>query len=683
MTPLQEHYLNKLNSTCKANLEFFKKNLPHLYKQLTEEIPNASIDISDQGDLYLHHPDGTKESIAKHVLCMEQKLHDFDKISIRPQLIGFQNLRKVQVGDIGHGDRQSFHYSNLDAYYPNLVKEHFVEHYPDSEGLLKYPEFGGKTIPILIVVGCGFGWHLMRLLMEYDIRHMIIIDTSIERFRQSIYFQDYVELSRLAIEKGTSLSFEVKTNIEEITQTVVHLVQISLPPCFVHGAGLFYAVNEDESLDEIKKTLPITLWQVFFGLGYFDDELVSIRHTFENFKKNIPIYSRPNVVPPDAVAFIIGSGPSLDDLKPLLEKYSDRAVLFSCGTSILSLFHDDICPDFHVEKERPNIVHEMLTETVSEEFLKRINFIGGNVTYPKVFDLFKSAGMVFKTADTVVNLLQPQEIRNHPVISMQPTVTNAALNIAISLGFKTIYLVGVDFGYVDKAKHHSEHTIYFKNIEEEGRLKTLFSKKKKSNFTARGNFGGVIYSTNIFNVARVTMENDIRAQPGPKIYNLNNGAYIDGATPLTENEVYCDCDANNKFQTVQAITDAFQAQILDTDVLGARLLDQISNFIEDVEEMLLGSMTCKAEVLQKMVNLYKIVFSVQIIRKPVNPLFRGSILHMMALSYQVLSMIADEGEAAAKSEYDFGLIYDLLQNAKSIISDNLGHIRDIQQVKEC
>lgn len=663
MTPLQEAYLGKIRMTASANMEFFKKNLALLHRQLAESGPSATVDISDQGDITVRYADGRTLSVAEHFNQMENSLHQFSDINTRPQILGFQSLRAVQEGEPSLGPMQRYHYTNLDADFPNRVRQHFVEHYPTEEGLLQYPDFGTREIPILIVVGCGCGWHLSRLLMEYNIRHLIIVETDIDAFRLSTFFQDYVQLSRLAIEKQTSLSFVVEPDIEQVTRTIVNLVQVSLPPCFIHGAGVFYATSDIEAVEKLKQALPVTLWALFFGLGYFDDELISLRHSISNIRNRVPVYAKPGVVPEDAVAFIIGAGPSLDQLVPLLKKNQHRAVVFSCGTSLSAVAHAGITPDFHIEKERPFLVFETLSAAVDKSFLKGINFIGANVVYPPVYDLFKSAGMMLKSTDVFTDLLRQDG--EEVVVDVQPTVTNTALNLAISLGFKKIYLLGVDMGYVDRGRHHSRHTLYHDKMPKEGPLQKIFSLNLRAGeILVEGNFGKPVYTNNILNNARIHIEASVQKNPDVEVFNLNDGAKITGAVSLHPEEFSCEVDPAVKAEAIEAILGAFSPRDLNVEILGGKLLSQVDEFIHEMTGLLGQPLSSKQEALQKMEDIYRFIFSVDLVGTPVNPLFRGSLLHLMSTSYQMLSIIADEGEAAAKVQTDFGTMLELLKKAR-------------------
>src|SRR3569832_1513740 len=117
MTPLQQAYLKKLRATAEANAAFFELNMPQ-HKMLLDEGPTASVDISDQGELMVRYADGQTRSVTTDLLEVEARIEQFADLADRPQILAFHNLRKFYANP-SHGDHQVFHYSKLDAEYPN------------------------------------------------------------------------------------------------------------------------------------------------------------------------------------------------------------------------------------------------------------------------------------------------------------------------------------------------------------------------------------------------------------------------------------------------------------------------------------------------------------------------------------------------------------------------------------
>lgn len=679
MTPLQQTYLSKLHATAAANLEFFQRNLPEIHRRVVAASPAVTVDISDQGDLSLRYPDGTTRPLAAERIRLEEKFREFADPETRPQLLAFHNLRAV-AEQPSHGDMQRYHYSNIDAEFPNRARRHFATHYPDQTGLHRYPVFGSpRTIPLLIVLGSGVGSHLSRLVLEYDVRHLIVLDADEDAFRVSLFFQDYVELSRLAMEKGTDLAFIIGPDIDHLTRGMMGVLRQSLPPFFVHGAALFYAMPEGERLEAIKTCIRESLWQMYFGQGYFDDELISVRHTLKNFAAARPVCVRTRVVERESVAFVIGSGPSLDELLPLLREQRGNAVLFSCGTALGPLSHAGIVPDFHIEKERPGIVYDVLTRTIPEAFRKQIRFIGLNVVMPEVFELFGWGGMAMKEVDTMSAVLHGMGAVPRVPIDSQPTVTNMALSLALVLGFDRIYLAGVDLGYRDKERHHSKHSAYLGKLPEAEHLRRLLEKRPADEKQVPANFGGEAWTNGILEMARLYMEGTIRACPHAKIYNLNDGVAIAGAIPLRMEEFPKGREKADKEATLAAISGAFEPCAIDASAVAEKLLDNVDDLIETFRGILDSERHTRADVLDAIVALYRHFRKEEVCNAPAGILFQGTVFNLLSLCYNALSIIADEDEAVAKAEYDFLNLMDALQAGRAELQRVLVEERVIEE----
>lgn len=680
MTPLQQTYLSKLHATAAANLEFFKLNLPEIYQRVVAASPLATLDISDQGDLSLRYPDGFRRPLAAERVRMEEKFREFADPETRPQLLAFHNLRAV-VEEPSHGDMQRYHYSNIDAEFPNRARRHFALHYPDQTGLHRYPVFGSpRTIPLLIVLGSGIGGHLSRLVLEYDVRHLIVLDADEDAFRVSLFFQDYVELSRLAMEKGTDLAFIIGPDIDHLMRGMMGVSRRSLPPFFVHGAALFYAMPEGERLEALKTCIRESLWQMYFGQGYFDDELISVRHTLKNFAANRPVCVRARVVERGPAAFVIGSGPSLDELLPLLKERQGQAVLFSCGTALAPLAHAGIVPDFHIEKERPGIVYDVLTRTIPEAFRKKIRFIGLNVVMPEVFELFGWSGMAMKEVDTMSAVLHGMGAVPRVPIDSQPTVTNMALSLALMFGFERIYLAGVDLGYRDKQRHHSRHSAYLGKLPEAEHLRRLLEKRPADEKQVPANFGGEAWTNGILEMARLYMEDTIRACPHAEIYNLNDGVAITGAKPLSPADFPSALGACDKEAIRSAIVAAFTPCAIDVEVMAARLMASVDALIEALSGILDRSRSTRAEVFDTVISIYRHFCTEEVRNAPAGILFQGTVFNLLSLCYNALSIIADEDEAVAKAEFDFLNLMDALYAGRAELQRVLLEEKALEEV---
>ncbi len=674
MTPLQQAYLAKLHATAQANLEFFRLNMPEIHQKVIEAAPTATLDISDQGDLAIRHQDGTIQPLPPLMLDAAKRLAELADADRRHQILAFHNLRLVEDAPPEQDDTAHYFYSRLDKVFPDLFRRHFTKHYPDHTGLYRYPVFGdAKNIPLLIVVGSGVGYPISRLLLDFDVRHLILMETDIDAFRLSTFFHDYVELSRVAMAKGTDLTFILEPDIERLSQAFMNGLLRNLPSFFVHGAAIFPALPKSEDIERIETMITDTLWQMFYGLGFFDDEIISIRHSFQNLNRGLPVYQRPSVVSGEAVAFIVGAGPSLDEQLPLLKQYQDRAVIISCGTALAALYHAGIRPDFHIEMERTALTYEVLVEALPHEFLKRIDLVTTQVMEPRVIELFRTARLAIKEADTMGNLLVAQWFIERPPLETQPTVTNMGLALALGLGFKRVYLFGVDVGYKDKARHHAQETVYHGRQPRADRLRRLLSNVATQNLEVPGNFGGTVLTNFVFETARRHMAQWVRAYPQARVYNPNDGALIEGAIRLERDRLATQLEEDfaapaDKQTTLRQIDDAYTVVEVPLAAAAETLVAEIDRFDARIRPLLNRKLVCRADIVERILDVYRVLREEIVQATPSSLMFRGTLLHLLSLAFNATSIILDDDEAVAKAVYDFGLIDEFMQAARREVS---------------
>ncbi len=382
-----------------------------------------------------------------------------------------------------------------------------------------------RHIPMLLMVGLGFGIHLELLLERYEVQNLIILDVP-AFFRLSLYYLDWERLLQYYSKPGRSLNLIVhdklimEQNLDNAFQELLRTIQQLNPGVFYWGYYFEHLrYNPPMRLLEWFSSSPA--FQELFH-GYFDDELWSLRWTLEKFERKIPLYYPQKKVPAGSVAFVVGAGPSLDYAIDKIREYQDKAVIFSCGTAISALQRAGIVPDFHVEIERTKYTYDTLLE-LDRDFLKQTRLIANNPLWTDCFKLFKKGYMFLKLNDTGALLLEPT---GSPIIwHTGPTVTAAGVALAGEFGFEEVYLFGVDLGSKSLENHHSKLTSYYNP-------KSFLSKSKIDfDLTVPGNFGGEVRTHRWFLNTKYGIEQTIKKK-GIKAYNTSDGAKIEGAVPL-------------------------------------------------------------------------------------------------------------------------------------------------------
>ncbi len=396
------------------------------------------------------------------------------------------------------------------------------------------PKLTKGIIPLLIVVGVGFGIHIEELLKRYKIQNLILVDTP-TYFKLSFYYLDWGKVFEyFSPETKRQIHIVIKDNKyahkhpDEAYSSILEAVK-ELNPSIAFYGYYFQHLSYEPPMTPVNwlKEYPTLKFLLY---GYFDDELWALDWTIEKALRGIPVYYGDVKVPKGSVAFVLGAGPSLDKTLELVERYKDNAVIVSCGSTITSLEKVGLKPDIHVELERTKYTYDVLSE-VNPEFLKNIFLITVNAVWTDCFELFNEGGFILKLNDTGARIFSSLNIPE--LANIGPTVTAMGVSLCASLGFEEVYLFGVDLGSKEANLHHSKLSNYYNSKSMLNKVKPVFDRQ------VPGNFGGVVYTEMLFQDTAYAIHKVIH-QTGLRVYNLSDGIRIPDAIPLDPEDFYLD-----------------------------------------------------------------------------------------------------------------------------------------------
>jgi len=241
-------------------------------------------------------------------------------------------------------------------------------------------------------------------------------------------------------------------------------------------------------------------------------------------------------------AFVIGSGPSVDKELECLAQLSDKAVLISIGTGLRGLLERGIRPDFHVELENGEGNRDIMRATAADFDLGGITLVGSLTVHSGMVELFDDAILFLRERVSSTMLLGAPYQLLQPA---GPTVANTGLISAIRLGFREIYLFGVDMGTKDAGCFHAKGSVYGAGLRKD---------VSKPNRSFAGNFGGEVSGLSVLNWSRHVLENVVRFYRGMvRVYNCSDGARIEGALPKVSRAIALPDTAVAKTQLKQEI----------------------------------------------------------------------------------------------------------------------------------
>ena len=137
--------------------------------------------------------------------------------------------------------------------------------------------------------------------------------------------------------------------------------------------------------------------------------------------------------------------------------------------------------------------------------MKRIKLISGNGVHPDTASLYKDVFLSLKNGEAATLMLTSlmSELNFSTLRNSYPTVSNFAIDFVVEAGFKQIYLLGVDMGFVDLKHHHSKHSGYYTSSGNE-----LYDYQKENNtsIVVEGNLRPYVKTKYEFKMSKAVIE---------------------------------------------------------------------------------------------------------------------------------------------------------------------------------
>lgn len=395
------------------------------------------------------------------------------------------------------------------------------------------------TVNAFISFGVGLGNHLEELLKYHQLMNLHIIEPNPDLFFYSLFVTDWTFVISKLKENNTRVQFTVGTT--DVRVAYEELLALFDETGRFHAANCyFYDAYQNDFLKECYSYFDRQLHENLVGVGFFDDANMSIGHQRESLKAGVPVLKNKSQafkyhkVP----VFLVANGPSLDDCFEYIEKYGRNAFIVTCGTAITAFYRKGIVPDLHIELERMKITNTILSAIDDAEYLKQIPLVTVNTVHPSVYEHFKESFMALKGNEAATTLFTLSCNMNNEfaeLLHCNPTVMNLGLAVLMKLGFRDIYTMGTDLGFVAD-KHHSQSSIYY---DEKGEDKQHYQKDKSGGIKlfVKGNFAETVQTEPMFNLSRLEAERLLKLYPDHKIKNCSNGVYIEGTSPYAPSDI--------------------------------------------------------------------------------------------------------------------------------------------------
>lgn len=506
-------FSNFLTNRFKTNINTLKKFFPDIACKFEEYVPSKSIDFfcTKKGIPNVFFSDNKKayyETEDPIAYCKQQIIKEISTTKIQTDRYDFQE-------DL---------YGQIEYKYLNRLVEIDKENHAVSEIQLSQT----KTVASCFIIGAGLGYHIAELYERIEICNTILIEPDPDIFFASLHTFDWTNLLEFIFSNNFSFNI-ILGNPDDLLNKIEKICQKKGEFLLYSRILLIHKYNND-SLNVMRNFMGYR--DILFRSGFFDDILFASCHTIQAFKEHRNFVNK-NVGLGEFASlpvFIIGSGPSIDNDIKFIQKNQDKAIIIACGTAIDVLYHSGIKPDFYACTERVPEIIQSLKALPDSDFFKEIILLSTNVCHPNTASIFQHEALFNKDNEPILTFLK-MNIKGLDWIQdsslSNPLVGNAGVSGAIFLGFKELYLFGLDCGKtLNQCRNHSHKTTLY---NEHGYSDTV--EVYKTTEVAEGNLSKQVETNSIFLRSAKNIAELLRRNPKVKCFNCSDGVRIECTVP--------------------------------------------------------------------------------------------------------------------------------------------------------
>lgn len=401
----------------------------------------------------------------------------------------------------------------------------------------------------LVVIGVGLGLFLKNVLQQAQCHHLLLFEPTPERLYHSLHVLDWEDTLRvlpprycLTLLLGHDPSVGPNVLLQTIRDT---------NPLAIDGVVVLAPPNHPISL-----TMRDNAVFLAENRMYVDERIRSLRNNILNSRqtgprlwRTAPAGSRPYPV------MLVGSGPSCDRFMDDIRRLAPSCLVVAAGTALGVLLRNGIKPDLVVILGSGHVYYNDYTRCIAfDSEARHIPLLISESADPRFLDLATQVAFFGYPG----NPLHPWQDSQAPGM-IGPTITNTALALITESGYDDILLFGVDVGARDPQQHHAQDAPHMRG---EIRFETM-------PLQVRGNLGGRVFTSAIFDNARRTFEYYLagKQQDGsvPHVRNCGDGALIRGTHPTLARKLSLSDPPHSKADEIAALWRDFPP--LDPQVL--------------------------------------------------------------------------------------------------------------------
>ncbi len=409
----------------------------------------------------------------------------------------------------------------------------------EAGGLSSIPDY----VPGLILLGMGLGYQLQSLSQLHSLQNIYICEPNHDFFYASLYVVDWDSILSSTDKNGGRCYLNLGDDGSHLSSDLVgqfsRIGVYNVVNAYIYQS-YYHPVLQKAAFD-LRNEL-----KVLVSMGeYFEHAAYGLSHMQQVFTQGRTYLARRDIASRcidglNIPVIVLGNGPSLDEVMPFLKLNRERFILVSCGTALKPLYKSGIKPDFHTEVEQTYCTYKWISSIKDDDYLSDIVLLTINGVHPETAKLFGSVAMALKVGEGSTHAYEKSVCPESEFLSVEysfPTVSNCALALLSHFGFKEIYLMGVDLGYITPGEHHSKLSDYYVETSEGRRLEVYDFAKAHGMIAVPGNFRDYVYSKHEFRISAQIIERLLSYSPHLQCFNCSDGARINGAIPMKASDI--------------------------------------------------------------------------------------------------------------------------------------------------
>lgn len=505
--------------TYQKNLAYFETNHPELYKKL------ITLEVAISDGLYQEH---------YSLEYKEEGYFDIQNLSDYSFLYGENSqtytkklLKTVDLkrtGSVFEGQQrfdikeEDFHiYDHVDSINSSLWATARIIHYNQENA----PKYSSKMVKLhkFIFLDTGLGLHIPSIVKKFSVNIAFIFEKNLEIFRLSLFVTNYAELSL-----KTKLYFSIMDGFELLQYTFTSF----LNEAFNHNLYIKFLPFSKEYQKTLYDLQSITIsqnhimypYQAYMARSFSVAQKVTQGACFLNV--STPYSLSPLTEKP---VLILASGPSLQNNIDWILEHKNNFIIVAVLSSCQYLFHHKITPDIVVHIDPQEEACLSIIKDMDMSNFDNSTLIFGSSVHKSAIEKFKRDDIVFIEEATTFKV--------GCGFYTLPSIGEYAAMLPLILGAKTVFLLGLDLSLdPNTMKDHIDLHVASQVLLEVQDDESV--KFQGSICYVRGNFLDQIPSKPNFRLSLTQFSKAVDAykRPHQNIYNLSNGAYLEGTIPL-------------------------------------------------------------------------------------------------------------------------------------------------------